>query len=275
MLDFPRWKIISLHLLLALSVLFALPSVLPQSAMQYWPSFVPKESVNLGLDLSGGSHILLEADSKQVAELRVETMADSVRAAMRRTEPRIKIGDISTRGQSLSFVVEDSTQVDAAREEVNKMTSGAGLTGQRDWNIQIVDGNRFVLTPTKAGLDIAVDTAMESATDVIRRRIDGAGTKEPTIIRQGSNRIVVQVPGLDDPEKLKELLGQTAKLEFRLVDETADVANGQAPVGSMILPMADGTGPADCAGDIGASGLPNLAMEPMDNADNIRICFMA
>lgn len=243
MLDFPRWKIISLHLLLALSVLFALPSVLPQTAMQYWPSFLPKESVNLGLDLSGGSHILLEADSKQVAELRVETMADSVRAAMRRAEPRIKIGDVSTRGQSLSFVVEDTAQVDAAREEVNKMTSGAGLTGQRDWNIEIVDGNRFVLTPTKAGLDIAVDTAMESATDVIRRRIDGAGTREPTIIRQGSNRIVVQVPGLDDPEKLKQLLGQTAKLEFRLVDETADVANGQAPVGSMILPMADGSGP--------------------------------
>ena len=242
MLDFPRWKIISLHLLLVLAVVFALPSVLPASAMQYWPSFIPKESVNLGLDLSGGSHILLEADPSQVGEIRVEKMADSVRTAMRRAERRIKIGDISTRGQTLSFVVEDVAQVDEAREEVNKLTSGAGLTGQRDWNIQIVDDKRFILTPTKEGLDIAVDTAMDSATDVIRRRIDGAGTKEPTIIRQSTNRIVVQVPGLDDPEELKVLLGQTAKLEFRLVDQTADVANGQAPVGSMILPMADGSG---------------------------------
>ncbi len=242
MLDFPRWKIIALHLLLALSVFFALPSVLPGSVMQSWPVFLPKQTINLGLDLSGGSHILLEAEAGQVAELRVETMADSVRAAMRRAEPRIRIGDISTRGTALSFVVEDPAQLDEAREEVNKLTSGAGLTGQRDWNIQILDGNRFVLTPTQAGLDIAVDSAMDSATDVIRRRIDGAGTKEPTIIRQGDNRIVVQVPGLDDPEKLKELLGQTAKLEFRLVDQNVDATTGKAPVGSMILPMDDGSG---------------------------------
>ncbi len=242
MLDFPRWKVISWHLLLGLAVLLALPSVLPASVMKHWPAFLPSETINLGLDLSGGSHILLEADQSQVSEQRLETMADAVRAEMRRTEPRVRISEISQRKGSLSFVVDDAAQVDEAREAVNKLTSGAGLTGQRDWNINIVDGNRFVLTPTAAGLDLAVDSAMDSATDVIRRRIDEVGTREPTIIRQGNDRIVVQVPSLDDPEALKALLGKTAKLEFRLVDEQADLASGTAPVGSMILPMDDGSG---------------------------------
>jgi preprotein translocase subunit SecD len=96
-----------------------------------------------------------------------------------------------------------------------------------------------VLTPTKAGLDQAIDTAMGDATEVVRRRIDELGTREPTIIRQGSNRIVVQVPGLQNPQALKELIGKTAKLEFKLVDVNADpqaLAKGQAPAGDQILP---------------------------------------
>src|SRR3546814_5794142 len=94
---------------------------------------------------------------------------------------------------------------------------------------------------------------MEVATEVIRKRIDEMGTKEPTIIRQGANRIVVQVPGLQDPEALKSLLGKTAKLEFKLVDCTADpadLANGRAPVGSEILPYP--TNP---------SGVPYIAVK--------------
>src|SRR5690606_32189020 len=116
----------------------------------------------------------------------------------------------------------DPSQVDAAREEISALTTGAGMTGQRDWDIRIVDGSRFVLTPTRAGLDQAVSDAMDSAIEVVRKRIDALGTREPTIIRQGDDRIVVQVPGLEDPDALKSLIGQTAKLEFKLVDETAD-----------------------------------------------------
>lgn len=241
MLDFPRWKTYSISLFLVLGVFFALPSLLGP-LHSYWPSFLPNEKINLGLDLSGGSHILLEAAPEDVAAQRIETMEESVRAAMRRAEPRIAIGEISRRGGVLSFLVRDGSQVDAAREAILPLTSGAGLTGQRDWNIEVRDTNRFVLTPTQAGLDAAIDNAMETATDVIRRRIDELGTREPTIIRQGSNRIVVQVPGLDDPAALKDLLGQTAKLEFKLVDIEADaarIAAGQAPVGSQIFPYPE------------------------------------
>ncbi len=136
----------------------------------------------------------------------------------------------------------DPAKVDAAREQILPLTTGAGLTGQRDWDIQVEDGSRFVLTPTRAGIDLAVSQAMETATEVVRKRIDALGTREPTIIRQGDQRIVVQVPGLKDPQALKNLLGQTAKLEFKLVDTTAlpsDVAQGIAPPGSQIVPFAD------------------------------------
>lgn len=253
MLDFPRWKVISISLLLALGVIMSLPSLMMGAGSKYWPSFLPQETINLGLDLSGGSHILLEADPADVGKTRLETMEESVRAEMRRAKPRIQIGDISRKDGSLSFMVRDSQQVDAAREVLLPLTSGAGLTGQRDWDIEVRDDTRFVVTPTAAGLDRAVENAMDTATDVIRRRIDEMGTREPTIIRQGDNRIVVQVPGLDDPEALKALLGQTAKLEFKLVDFEADpqaLAEGRAPVGSQIFPYPDNP-----------SGLPNIAVK--------------
>ncbi len=253
MLDFPRWKTLSISLLLAVGVLLALPSMLGSFGTKYWPEFLPDAKINLGLDLAGGSHILLEADSSQVARERLQNMEESVRAALRRNEPRIAIGEISRSGGQLSFMVRDSQQVDAAREAILPLTNGAGLTGQRDWDISVIDDTRFVLTPTDAGISNAVDTAMDTATDVIRRRIDEMGTREPTIIRQGDNRIVVQVPGLDDPKALKELLGKTAKLEFKLVDFEADpnaVLEGRAPVGSQILPYPDNP-----------SGVPNIAVK--------------
>src|SRR3546814_9192062 len=108
------------------------------------------------------------------------------------------------------------------------------MTGQREWNVEVIDTSRFVLTPTQAGLTEAIKTAMADATEVVRRRIDELGTKEPTIIQQGSDRIVVQVPGLQDPQALKDLLGKTAKLEFKIVDLNADpdaLVKGNAPIG--------------------------------------------
>ncbi len=242
MLDFPRWKQAWFALLAILTCLAALPSIFAVSNLP-WPAVLPDPKVNLGLDLAGGSHILLEASTDQVLRQRLDTMEESIRAKLRRANGNIRIGDISTKDGNLTFMVEDATKVDAMREIVLPLTSGAGLTGQRDWDIQVVDTTRFVLTPTEAGIKQAVTNAMETATEVVRKRIDALGTREPTIIRQGDERIVVQVPGLKDPQALKNLLGQTAKLEFKLVDTTAlpsDVAQGIAPPGSQIVPFAEG-----------------------------------
>lgn len=238
MLDFPRWKVTAIWLFLAVLVSLSIPSFLPERATQGWGVKLPR--INLGLDLAGGSYLLLEADTNDVAASRVEVMREQVQTEMRRGTPRIEIGEISSRGGQLSFLLRDPRQVDAARERLLSITgTGAGMSGQRQWDIQVVDSSRFVLSPTAAGLTQAIDTAMQDATEVVRRRIDELGTREPTIIRQGSNRIVVQVPGLQDPQALKDLLGKTAKLEFKLVDVNADpqaLARGQAPAGSQVLP---------------------------------------
>ncbi len=139
-------------------------------------------------------------------------------------------------------MVRNVAQLDAAMERIRTLSQPVGMGGQRDWNVTVVDSTRIVLTPTASGLATATNSAMEVATEIVRKRIDELGTREPSIVRQGDNRIDVQVPGLKDPEALKELLGKTAKLEFKLVDLTADptqVAQGRAPAGSQILPFAD------------------------------------
>ena len=245
MLDFPRWKVWSVWLLIALGVAFALPSLFPKEQVANWPSFVPKAQISLGLDLAGGSQLLLEADVRDAAKQRLQAKEEEVTTELRRGNPRIAIGEVSTQGNRLSFMVRDAAQVDAAVERMRALTQPEGLTGQRDWDVQVVDSTRIVLTPTPQGAANALKNSMTLARDVVRRRVDPSGTKEVTVINQGQRRILVAVPGVEDPDALKALIGQTARLEFKLVDTTADpaqVAQGRAPPGSQVLPMADGSG---------------------------------
>jgi preprotein translocase subunit SecD len=246
MLDFPRWKIWAVSLTVAIGILFAIPSLIAGTPVaDRYPSWLPSARISLGLDLSGGSQLLLEADSVDAAKQRLAAMEDTVSTELRRARPRIEIGDISTTGGRLSFMVRDSTRVDAAVERLRALTQPVALTGARDWDVSVVDSTRIVLTPTRSGSAKALRDAMTVARDVVRRRIDPQGTKEVTVINQGERRILVQVPGVEDPEALKKLIGQTARLEFKLVDLTADPAQaaaGRAPVGSQVLPLADGTG---------------------------------
>jgi len=247
MLNFPRWKVLWILFVLAVGVALAIPSLIPEATLgQLGLQKMPR--INLGLDLSGGSRLLLEAETSDIAKQRLQQMEESVRTEMRRQNPQIDIGDISTAGGRLTFFVRDVTRLDAAVERIRTLTQPVGLGGQRDWNVQVVDSSRIVLTPTSSGLATATNSAMDVATEIVRKRIDELGTREPSIVRQGANRIDVQVPGLKDPEALKALLGKTAKLEFKLVDFTADpaqVAQGIAPAGSQVLPFND---PADGKG---------------------------
>jgi len=244
MLDFPRWKVRLVITVVLIGVLFSIPSFVPERITSTWPVFGGSK-VNLGLDLAGGSYLLLEADTNDVAKARLQQMEETVRTEMRRGDPRIDIGEISTQEGKVSFMLRNVAQIDAARERLLPLTTGAGMTGQRDWDIEVVDSARIELTPTSAGIDNAIKSAMEVATEVVRKRIDELGTREPTIVKQGAARIVVQVPGLQNPAALKALLGKTAKLEFKLVDQTAnpaELAQGRAPAGSQVLPMVEGGG---------------------------------
>lgn len=241
MFDFPKWQRIGIWALLLVGALFALPNFFPEKTVARWPSFVPRAQLNLGLDLRGGSHILLEADPADVAKQRLQTLEEEVRGELRRGD-RIETGDMSLAGGRLAFAVRDPAKLDAAVERLRAITRPTGLSGQRDFDVSVVDGNRVVLTATAAGNRVAVNQAMEQAVEIIRRRIDELGTREPTIIRQGDTRIVVQVPGLQDPSALKALIGKTAKLEFKLVDIDAgaeQLAAGRAGPGSEVLPFAD------------------------------------
>ncbi len=245
MLEFPRWKVWLVSLTVALGVLFSIPSLIAGTTLaDKWPSWLPHYKISLGLDLAGGSHLLLEADANDAQKQRLQAMEDSVSTELHRS-PAIDIGDFSMAGGRLSFMVRNGTDVDAAVERMRTLTKPVALTGDRDWDVQVVDSSRIVLTPTQSGTVKALKDAMSVARDVVRRRIDPGGTKEITVITEGDNRILVQVPGVEDPEALKKLIGQTARLEFKLVDPEAnptEVREGRAPPGSQVLPMADGSG---------------------------------
>ena len=244
MLDFSRWKVWSISLVILIGILFAIPSMLPADLKARYPKWLPSATINLGLDLAGGSQLLLEADQADAAKQRLQAMEDQVATELRRN-PRVEIGDVSTAGGRVSFLVRDPTQVDTAVERLRAITQPVAMTGSRDWDVQVMDSTRVVLTPTQSGSQRAMRDAMTVARDVVRRRIDPQGTKEITVVSQGTNRILVEVPGVEDPEALKALIGQTARLEFKLVDLTADpnqVAQGRAPAGSQVLPMVEGGG---------------------------------
>jgi preprotein translocase subunit SecD len=245
MLEFPRWKVWLVSLVVAIGVILSIPSLIDATPLAgKWPKWMPQYKINLGLDLAGGSHLLLEADASDAQKQRLQAMEDEVTTELRR-DPRIEVGDISTSGGRLSFLVRDPTQVDAAVERLRTLTRPVALTGNRDWDVQVMDSTRIVLAPTPSGSAQALKDAMSVARDVVRRRIDPSGTKEITVVTEGGNRILVEVPGVEDPEALKRLIGQTARLEFKLVDLSAnqqDVQQGRAPPGSQVLPMADGTG---------------------------------
>lgn len=239
MLDFPLWRRVFLWVVTLSLAALSIPSIMGLAGDEWHEQFDLPE-INLGLDLAGGSHILLEADPEQVAEQRLISAEESVIQILSEAEPNIQFGEVSTLDDRLSFMLENPGDIDRVREELSNVINGTGLVAE--WRLDVEDGNRVILTQTDQGLEEAVDDAMESATEVVRRRIDSLGTREPTIIRQGDTRIVVQVPGLEDPEALKALLGQTAELEFKLVDVNAlptDVAQGVANPGSEIFPYAE------------------------------------
>jgi preprotein translocase subunit SecD len=245
MLDFPKWKVWAVVLPILVGILLAIPSMMSKQQAASLPGWMPDARIALGLDIAGGSQLLLEADTLDAAKQRIGAMEETVSTDLRRGDPKIEIGDVSTSGGRLSFLVRDPSQVDAAVERMRSLTQPVGLTGSRDWDVRVVDTTRVELIPTADGNTRALKDAMTVARDVVRRRIDPQGTKEITVINQGDKRIFVQVPGVEDPEALKTLIGQTARLEFKLVDQTADpaqVAQGRAPAGSQVLMMADGSG---------------------------------
>ena len=163
MLEFPRWKVWLIWLVIAVGMLLSVPSLLAGSPYaNAWPKWLPQYKISLGLDLAGGSHLLLEADANDAQKQRLQGMEDSVSTELRR-DPRIEVGDISTAGGRLSFLVRNPAQVDAAVDRMRNLTRPVALTGNRDWDVSVVDSTRVVLTPTASGTAQALKDAMAVA----------------------------------------------------------------------------------------------------------------
>src|SRR3954447_11072469 len=241
MLYFSRWKATAILLTTFVVCAFAIPNFFPEKTVQSWPVWAQRHLV-LGLDLQGGSHILLEVDTNAVRKEKVETLRDEVRRVVR--DNRLGSPAAATiRGNTVEFRVREGVDAQLALTKLRELSTPLGgilsATGQR--SLDVVDaGNGVIrLTPTEPAVVERIRQSVEQSIQIIERRVNELGTVEPSIARQGVDRILVQVPGLQDPSRLKELLGKTAKLTFRLVDQTvtADQAQqGRVPPESELLP---------------------------------------
>ena len=245
MLRFARWKVASVILLTVLTFLVIAPSFLTRETREDWakrlPKWVPFHGIVLGLDLQGGAHILLEVDSGDVLRTQVENLRDDVRRILREERVRSLAGTVAASGRSVQLRVGDAAERARvlAKLRTQAQPAGANALGLATPAIFEVreSGDQIVLALSDAGTQERVRRAVDQTIEVLRRRVDALGTTEPNIQRQGADRVLVQVPGLQDTQRLKDLLGTTAKLEFRLV---ADPGFSSADVD--MLAQTDGGG---------------------------------
>ncbi len=233
MLNIPKWKIILSILLTVLGILYALPNLMSQNMRDRIAAtapWLPHRAVNLGLDLQGGAHLLLQVDLKAVLTDRLEAMTDAVRGELRKQH--IAYSNLSSSREGLGFTLAD---VDKDRSATYKLLRT--LDANFDIDINDATGKVTVTISEKGIADIRTQVVNQSI-EIVRRRVDESGTREPVIQRQGVDRIVVQLPGMNDPAHIKDLLGKTAKLSFHLVD----LESTRPGPSSRKLPMHEGEG---------------------------------
>lgn len=236
---------------MVLAVLFAVPNLLSEETRNNLPGFMPKSTVNLGLDLQGGSHLLLGVDTDKVIDDRMRAMMSDIRREMRPNraagQERISIDGLTYDDASgtITLRLADASQAEEAEERVRELTRGGiggalGL-GLRSYTVNAND-QRIQVTMTPEARNFYANEAVRDSIEVVRRRIDPAGNKEVLIAPQGTDRIVVQVPGDNDPEALQALINRTGQLSFHRHDPTVslqDAMNGLLPPGRIFVPYAE------------------------------------
>ncbi|WP_127143502.1 protein translocase subunit SecD [Pelagibacterium montanilacus] len=228
------------------SVLMLAPNFLDDDTVAGWPDFMPKQQIVLGLDLQGGSHLLLQVNRDDIVEGRIGDIRREARSILIDEG----IGSvITTQGQTLSVELTDNAQAAAALAALEPLTEvgdGTMFAGTAIQEVTLETAGDGILSIALSDEAVAdrMSTLVAQSVEVIRNRIDEVGTTEPVIQRQGQDRVLVQVPGFDDSERLKDLISQTARLTFHMVypGMTAEQAQAQGvPPGTMILPSNDGT----------------------------------
>lgn len=256
MLNFPRWKVIMIALVCLYGILTALPNFMSETNRASLPDFMPSQTLSLGLDLRGGVNLLFAAQTEEVVDARLENLEDQVREisrteSRRRDIPRaekVLFADYRKSDTSVSVRLQNPDQAERARQLLLPLTqSTVGATNPLGGGIQEVtlerDEATFTLTLTDQGIAVQQRDAISRAMEVIRRRVDPDGTKEITLQPQGNNRIILEVPGADDPAQIREIVGRTAKLSFHDVVSGLsqdDIARGRIGAGAQVVPFRDG-----------------------------------
>lgn len=243
MLRFSTWKTVAILLMTLAAVLIVAPSMVTASHYEELKSRLPAwlvpPTIVLGLDLQGGSHVMLEVDKTDIINTQVKNLRDDVRRILREEKVGITGGiGATTRGVQLRVAdAADREKVLPRLRQLRNSFSARLVGGPSPLDVEDAGDGLIRITVTDVGVTDRMRRAVEQSIEVIRRRVDALGTREPSIQREGDDRIIVQVPGLQDPEQLKTILGQTAKLEFRLVADP-----GQNPGETEELEQQDGSG---------------------------------
>jgi preprotein translocase subunit SecD len=221
MLYFTRWRALGIILTALFVCLCAVPNFFSEATVKTWPLWAQRRLV-LGLDLQGGSYLLLSLDANYVKKDKLDQVRDDVRRTLR--DAKIGYTGLATRPDSVEVRISRDTEVQTALAKLRELSQPLGgligSGGQRSLEVTDAGGGVIRLTVPQAAINERIRQTIEQSIQIVERRINQLGTVEPVIQRQGSDRILVQVPGLQDPTRLKELLGKTAKMEFRLVDES-------------------------------------------------------
>jgi preprotein translocase subunit SecD len=234
MLALSRWKILLVLGSVIFGILFSLPNVLPDSVLSQWPGFLPHQRLNLGLDLQGGSYLLYEVDTVALTQERLNDLSEEASSELHDAQAQFQ--NLTVVSGAVTLKITDPTQLDQAATALGKV-GGTVSTGREVLVTHDAAGN-FRITLTPQAQQQGARSAVAQTIEIIRRRIDLLGTKEPDIRQQGSNRIAIEAPGESDPQKLKDVIGQTAKLTFQMVDEgvTAQDKTTIVPPDDEVLP---------------------------------------
>src|SRR5581483_3204487 len=240
MLYFTRWKALGIILMALIVCLCAVPNFFPEATVKGWPAWAQRRLV-LGLDLQGGSYLLLEVDANDVKKTRLNQIREDVQRTLRSN--RIQYTGLAVKGDAVEVRITKDTDYANALSKVRELSQPlGGLLGggaQRDLDVADAGNGLIRLTIPEAAMNDRLRKTIEQSIQIVERRVNELGTVEPLIQRQGNDRILVQVPGLQDPTHLKEILGKTAKMEFRMVDTSVSpdqVQAGQVPPDDDVLP---------------------------------------
>lgn len=229
MIYLARWKIILIITSCVLAFLYAAPNLMPQkwreSIEASAPVFVPHRAVSLGLDLQGGAYLLLQVELSAVMKERLDDLMSSVRQELRKEN--ISYTRLMQQDNGIEIALQNPTDGEKARGIIRSL--------EPNFVLEMREGATLVARFDEVGLRQIKDQTLSQSIEIVRRRVDEAGTKESSIARQGDDRIIIQIPGLSSPDRIKELLGKTAKLSFHLVDPTGGA-------GSRMLPLVEAPG---------------------------------